>query len=56
VVSTSTTIWVELEMLEKIRALVRQGKFGSVSEFFRKAAEEYLARLEKEGEGSGRGG
>jgi len=53
---TTATVWIDLETLEKIKDLVRQGKFESMSEFFRKAVEEYLARLEKEGEGGERGG
>ena len=45
---TTATVWIEAETLERIEELVRQGRFKSKSEFFRKAVEEYLARLEEE--------
>jgi len=53
---TTATVWIEAETLRRIEELVRQGRFKSKSEFFRKAVEEFLARLEEEGEGGERGG
>ena len=45
--SVTATVWIDLETLRRIEELVRQGKFKSKSEFFRKAVEEFLTRLEK---------